>query len=291
MKEKSYNIKLFLLIVITLFFFSTSSLLARAALINNHIDAFSFTFFRLFFGALTLLLIFFIKEKKYPINIKINWLSAFCLFLYAITFSYAYINLDAGIGTLILFAIVQLVIMKIAFLRGEKISKRKSFGIFLAFMGLFYLLFPSEELNLPFYYVLLMIISGFAWAFYTILGKKSINALYNTTDNFVKALLFATIFYLLFIDSIYFNSYGVLLSFISGGITSSLGYLLWYHILPQIDISTSGIIQLIVPPLAIVLGIFLLDETFTFKLFFSADIILIGIAIAILNSKNVKRSL
>ena len=58
------NLKLLILICLTLFFFSTSSVLARAALINNAIDPYSFTFFRLFFGALTLLIILFIKEKK-----------------------------------------------------------------------------------------------------------------------------------------------------------------------------------------------------------------------------------
>ena len=291
MEEKEQNLKLFLLISITLFFFSTSSLLARAALMHNHIDAFSFTFFRLFFGSLSLIAIVLIKKKAYNIDIKKNWLSAFSLFLYAICFSYAYINLDAGLGALILFAVVQLLIIKIALLKGERVSLNKALGIVLAFGGLFYLLIPNEELSLPIYYVLLMVLSGIGWAFYTILGKRSSNALLNTTDNFVKALIFATIFYFIFIDSINFSFYGVFLAFLSGGITSSLAYLLWYYILPQIEIVSSGIIQLIVPPISIILGVLLLDEVFTLKLFLSTDAILLGIAIAILSSKKSKKQL
>jgi len=281
------NYKLFILILITLFFFSTSSILARASLIENYIDAFSFTFIRLLSGALVLLTILYFKEKKLDIGLKKNWISSFMLFLYAITFSYSYINLDAGLGALILFAVVQLFIIIFALLKKESLTLQKGIGITLAFLGLFYLLFPEESISLSFFHVCLMIVAGLAWGMYTILGKDCTNALQHTADNFTKSLLFVGIFYLLFVSQTYMNFNGIALAFISGGITSALGYAIWYYILPKIQIITSGIIQLIVPPIAIFLGVLLLNEEFTFKLFISTDIILTGIAIAILSKKRI----
>lgn len=273
------NLKLIILITVTLFFFSTSSLLARAALLDNSIDAYSFTFFRLFFGALTLIIILYFKERKFNLTLTKNWHSSFMLFVYAICFSYAYINLEAGIGALILFAAVQLTIIVVALIKKESINFIKLLGIIISFGGLIYLLFPSEKFEISIYHSILMIISGIAWGFYTIFGKKSSNATLNTTDNFTKSLFYLVIFFLLFIENLNISNYGVLLAFISGGITSAIGYLLWYYLLPNMKITTSGILQLLIPPIAIFLGVIFLNEELTFKLILSTIIILSGIYI------------
>lgn len=273
------NLKLIILITITLFFFSTSSLLARAALLNSAIDPFSFTLFRLFFGALTLIIILYFKEKKLNLSITKNWHSSFMLFLYAICFSFAYINLDAGLGALILFAVVQLTIISVALLKKERLDFKKSLGIILAFVGLIYLLFPSKGFEISIYHSLLMVVSGIAWGFYTIFGKNSSNATLTTTDNFVKSLIYLALFFAFFVSNLNISTYGVILAFISGGITSSIGYLLWYYLLPNMKMVTSGILQLLIPPIAIFLGVVFLNEALTFKLILSTIIILLGIFI------------
>lgn len=273
------NLKLIILIVITLFFFSTSSLLARAALINSSIDPISFTFFRLFFGSITLLAILYIKEKTLNLDMKKNWSSSFMLFLYAIAFSFAYINLDAGLGALILFATVQLTTIIVGLIKKEKINFKKTVGILLAFAGLIYLLFPSKDFELSLYHSFLMIVSGIAWGFYTIYGKASSNATLNTTDNFIKSLVYITLFSIPFLSSLEISNYGLLMAFISGGITSAVGYLLWYYLLPNMKIITAGILQLLIPPMAIFLGVLFLNEELSLKLVLSTLIILSGIFI------------
>ncbi|WP_428023263.1 DMT family transporter [Arcobacter sp.] len=273
------NFKLIILICLTLVFFSTSSVLARAALLDNSIDPYSFTFFRLFFGALTLVIILFLKEKKLNLSLNKNWHSSFMLFLYAICFSYAYINLDAGLGALILFAVVQLTIIIVALIKKERLNLKKSIGISIAFIGLVYLLYPSKDFEISIYHSILMMLSGIAWGFYTIIGAKSSNATLNTTDNFIKSLVYLFLFFILFVQDTNISSYGITMAFISGGITSSLGYLLWYYILPNIKIITSGILQLLIPPLAIFLGVIFLNEELSFKLVLSTFIIISGIFI------------
>ncbi len=273
--------KLILAIFITLLFFASNSLLARAALFHSNIDAYSFTFFRLFSGAIVLLILLYFKEKELALHVKKNWLSSFMLFLYAISFSYSYINLNAGIGALILFAVVQLTLIVFALIYKEKISMRKIIGLLLALSGLFYLLYPNQNFDISLYHAFLMIIAGFAWGIYTILGKNSTNAVLHTADNFFKSIFYLVLFYLFFVHSTHIDSKGIILAMISGGITSALGYTLWYYILPKISIMASGALQLLVPPISIFLSIFLLDEALSFTLVISTIIILGGIFITI----------
>lgn len=275
------NLKLLFLIIIALLFLSANSILARMAISTQNIDAFSFTFLRIFSGAILLLIIYFYKNKTLKFDMKKNWLSSFMLFLYAICFSYSYINMFAGIGTLILFAVVQLSMILIAIFYKEKLSINKSLGIIIAFAGLVYLLYPKEDLFISSFHAFLMIISGIAWAVYSVIGKSSTNALLNTTDNFFKATIFTIIFMIFFIKELEFDLYTSFLAVFSGAITSALGYLIWYEILPKIKIITASVLQLIVPILAIFLSVILLDEVLSFELVISTFVILLGIFIAL----------
>ncbi|NQY94969.1 MAG: DMT family transporter, partial [Campylobacteraceae bacterium] len=217
-----------------------------------------------------------------------NWLSAFMLFLYAITFSYAYLSLDAGLGTLLLFGVVQLSMIVIAVFKKEKITLQKTIGMLIAFAGLVYLLYPSESFELSLFHCFLMTLAGIAWAVYTVLGKESTDALFNTSDNFTKALLFISILYLFFMDTTFISFNGILLACISGSLTSAIGYTIWYYVLPQLEIVTASIIQLIIPIIAIFFSIILLGEELSFTLFLSTVIILGGIIITLKRSNKSK---
>ena len=275
------EIKLFVSIFIALLFLATNSILCKMAISTQNIDAFSFTFLRIFSGTVLLLCIYFYKNKNLKLSFKKNWISSFMLFLYAICFSYSYINMFAGIGTLILFAVVQLSMILIALFYKEKLTINKILGIIVAFAGLVFLLYPKEDFSLSFFHTFLMIISGIAWAIYSVIGKSSTNALLNTTDNFFKATIFAIIFMLFFINEFKFDLYTSFLAILSGSITSGLGYLIWYEVLPKIQITTASVLQLIVPILAIFLSVIILDEKFSFELGISTFIILFGIFLAL----------
>jgi len=280
------TIKLLILTVLALLFLALNSILCKAALVNNYIDAYSFTFFRLFFGALTLFSLFYYKNKKFTISFKANWITSFVLFLYAICFSYSYISLDAGFGTLLLFGVVQVVMLISSIFFKEKIKLQKIVGMIIAFIGLSYLLYPKESLEISYLHVLLMIVSGISWAFYSILGKKSSDAISNTMDNFIKATFFSIIFYLIFnLNEVFFSFDGILLAFISGSFTSALGYVIWYKVLPQIEIITASVIQLFVPVLAILFSVIFLNERFTFDLAISTIIISLGVLLSIFSRK------
>ncbi len=279
------TVKLFNLTTLALLFLALNSILCKAALLNNYIDAYSFTFLRLFFGAFTLLLIYFYKNKKLDFNIKTNWITSFMLFLYAVSFSYSYVEIEAGFGALLLFGVVQVIMLSSSYFKKEKFTIKKNLGIILAFLGLVYLLFPSENFELSYYHVFLMILAGLSWAVYSILGKSSFDALFDTSDNFIKATIFIVIFYFIIpIDNISITNNGILLAFISGSLTSAIGYVVWYKVLPQIEVFTASIIQLFIPVIAIILSVIFLDEILTFNLLISSIIIFCGILLAVVPS-------
>lgn len=279
--KQTIDLKLFVLICVALLFLSANSILARMAIVTQNIDAFTFTFLRIISGSILLFIIYFYRKKRVDISLKKNWISGFMLFLYAICFSYSYINMLAGIGTLILFAVVQLSMIFIALFYKEKMSLNKTIGILVAFIGLVYLLYPKEDFTISYFHTFLMVISGTAWGVYSVLGKSSTSAIFNTTDNFFKASIFTLIFMLMFISEVHLDLYIFCLAITSGAITSALGYLLWYEILPKIEIITASVLQLLVPIIAIFLSILFLDESLTLELIVSTILILVGIFIAL----------
>lgn len=283
-KDLTKTPSIILLNIIALVFLASNSILCKLAIVNHYADAYSFTFLRLVFAALTLFFIVSLKEKAVDLSLNKNWSSAFFLFLYAITFSYAYINLDAGLGTLILFAFVQLTITFYAIMNKEKICFKQAFGILTALLGLLYLFYPKDNFTISMEGFILITIAGISWGAYTILGKKSENALKDTNENFLKAIPFLFIYLLIFPINIEINIDGLILSFLSGAITSAIGYVIWYKVLDNISILTAGVIQLIVPIVAIFLSIILLNEPITITLLVSTALILIGIYLTIKKS-------
>ena len=284
--NQTINIKFIFLIALSLLFLASNSIFCKLAFVNNYIDAYSFTLLRLLFGAITLVLIYFYKTKKIYFSKKINWLSSFMLFSYAICFSYSFINIDAGMGTLLLFTVVQIVMVLFSLFQKEKITVQKFFGVILALFGLAYLLYPKDSFEISLFHAFLMIIAGVSWAIYTILGKKSSDSLYNTMDNFVKSLIFIVIFYILFLpENMFITNKGLFLAFVSGSVTSAIGYVLWYEVIPKMQFITAGIIQLFAPIISIVISIIFLKESLSMTLFLSVTMIFIGIILTIFSKK------
>lgn len=275
------DLNLIILAFLSIIFLALNSIFCKIALENNYIDAYSFTFLRIVFAILTLIFIYLLKREIIEVTLKKNWLSGFALFLYAITFSYSYLSLDAGFGTLLLFAVVQISMIGVALIFKEKFNSYKIIGVSIAFIGLVYLLYPKDNFSVDLFYGFSMIIAGTSWAMYSILGKSSNNALSNTTDNFLKACFFVMIF-MLFVDSetIYLTKTGIFYAFLSGSITSAIGYLMWYLVLPKIEINTAGILQLFVPLIAIIISVLILDEVFTLTLLISTILIVFGVLIS-----------
>src|SRR5437867_2767867 len=248
--------------------FASNSLLCRAALKETGIDAASFTFIRIFSGALALWLIMSMRKRTssvatvYDRRTHGNWVSALALFTYAATFSFAYNTLSAGTGALLLFGAVQATMILWGFRRGERLDAIQIAGLAIAIAGLIVLVFPGLT-SPPLIGSILMLGAGLAWGVYSLRGKTAGDAVAATTGNFLRAVPFAALVSVLMLPRMHLDSLGVTYAVISGAITSGLGYVIWYAALPGLKAASAATVQLSVPVLAATGGILLLGEPIT----------------------------
>ncbi len=113
--------------------FAANSVLCRLALGENSIDAPSFTVLRLLSGALVFLAILKISNNKKNLSSKGSWFASIMIFLYAITFSYAYTTLDTGTGALILFGSVQITIIILSLFTGIRLHITEWLGVLVVY--------------------------------------------------------------------------------------------------------------------------------------------------------------
>lgn len=299
------SMKTTFLIFLAMSAFAGNSFICRLALASDAIDPISFTSIRLISGAIGLLTITVVMSMSAPTNSsdktqsfalftfdKSNVIGSLMLFIYAILFSLAYIKLDSGVGALLLFGTVQLTMLGFNLLKGGKISAFESLGIILASIGLVILLAPNEfspDLTASG----LMVLSGIAWAFYTLNGQtaSTSNPTINTAKNFTLTIPLVVIGLLITLSTselVDFNKlslYGVFLASLSGIIMSALGYSIWYAVLPKISITIAACAQLSVPVLAAIGGFILIDETLSLRFFIATVLTLSGIAVTVFAKK------
>lgn len=294
--------------------FAFNSILCRLALRGDEADAAGFTAVRLAAGAAALVLICWLvgrgrnlsgsegvsssgnKDNTLPTgrvsgtnSVPVlrsataafgTWLSALFLFSYAVCFSFAYLNLTAATGALILFGSVQMSMIAVAIGKGERPTLFEWFGLALAVCGLVYLVLPGLEAP-PIMSSLLMAAAGMSWAIYSHRGKGTADAIADTTGNFVRTLPFAATLAGVFYPNLNLTPRGIVIAVISGAITSGVGYVFWYAALKYHSSTRAAVLQLVVPPIAAAIGIIWLGESMTVTLVVASAMILGGIGLTI----------
>ena len=270
---------LILFTALTLIAFAANSLINRGALIHELIGPGEFATLRVIFGGMTLFFLLVWRNKHIPKPQPIQIKGAVGLATYMIGFSYAYIGLNAGLGALILFGTVQVVMFVAAAFSGERLSIHRWFGSIVALVGLFILFWPDKNINLPLDSLGLMLLAGWGWAVYSLEGRKVIDPLLTTTWNFIYVFPVTLLVLLITVDGLVVTVHGVFLAFISGAVMSGLGYVLWYWVLPQLDVTIGALSQLLVPVIALVLGSIFLQEIITQRATIAAILIVGGVAV------------
>jgi drug/metabolite transporter (DMT)-like permease len=216
-----------------------------------------------------------------------NWISALALLLYAAGFSFAYVAVAAGTGALLLFGAVQATMILWGLHIGERLRATQILGLSVAMTGLVVLLFPGLSAP-PLFGSILMLGAGVAWGVYSLRGKKEKNPVTATTGNFVRAVPFAAAVSIVFLRWLDLDLAGVIYAIISGAVTSGLGYVLWYSVLPSLKAASAATVQLSVPVLAAAGGILLLGEPVTLRYLLASVAVLGGIALVVLEQNRVR---
>jgi len=283
---KQSSLQTTLLTSLAMIAFASNSVLNRLALGQKTIDATSYTTIRLVSGAVMLFVIANLQKQKEHKALSGSWLSAALLFIYATTFSFAYLSLTAGTGALLLFGSVQITMIIIALRSGERPQILEWLGLILALGGLVYLVFPGLSAPAPFG-SFLMTIAGIAWGFYTIRGRGSQNPLAATAGNFMYAVPMILLIRLITLGNVHISTNGILLAMLSGALASGVGYVIWYAALRGLTTTRAAIIQLSVPIVAAWSGVILLSENVSIRLVVAGILILGGIGLSVSNRNKV----
>ena len=273
------SVKIMFLTGIAMLAFAANSILCRMSLGSGLIDAASFTTIRLVSGALCLVAIVSLREPRWRPG-RPNWLAVLSLYAYMACFSFAYRSLTAGTGALLLFGFVQLTMIAVAVIRGERLSLSSWIGMALAMAGMVYLVMPGIEAPDPAYSAL-MAMAGLAWGAYSLLGIGKGDHTTSTASNFLYATPLAALGSLIESDNVFLSWQGCLLAVVSGAIASGMGYAIWYRVLKSIKAASAAVVQLSVPALATLGGVVLLAEPLTSRTVAATALTIGGIYIAV----------
>lgn len=264
--------------------FAANSVLSRLALGAGAIDAASYTVIRLLSGIMVLALVLWLTNRDAANRTRGSWLSGLALFLYAVTFSFAYITLDTGTGALILFGAVQVTMILLSMFGGERLRLAEWLGVLVAFGGFVYLVLPRVTTP-SFVGLVLMTAAGISWGVYTLRGRGSPDPVADTAYNFIRSAPFVLVLFLVSLRDAHYSPVGVGYAALSGGLTSGLGYTVWYYALRDLNATRAAVVQLSVPVIAALGGVVWVGETISLRLALSGLLILGGILLVILGRR------
>lgn len=268
------------LTAVTMLAFAMNSILNRAAVDGGHADPATFAVIRVLSGAVVLTALLVLRGGALDLKTPRRWGGAIALTIYMIGFSLAYLSLDAGLGALILFGTVQISLFTVAAASGNAPDRAQLLGATIAFSGLLLALWPQTGLEPgAFDGAVFMLLAGLGWTGYTIAGRSAADPIAVSAAHFLLCLPCVAV--LLIGADVTMSPRGTLLAVLSGGVTSGLGYALWYHVLPNLPGARAAVVQLSVPVIAIGLGAALLGETVGLKTALATLLVLGGIALAL----------
>ena len=273
--------KLFALVALTMCAFAANSVLNRIGVALQGMDPLDFATVRTAAGAGMLWLLVSIRKAPRPpvFNTK-RVAGAAALAIYMVGFSWAYITLDAGLGALILFGTLQIVVFGWAVIEGGNIPVLRWIGAAIALTGLCVLLWPSGDAAVPLGGAISMAIAGTSWAAYTLLGRAEADPLGATASNFLLCLPLVAVA-MLWVGIGTMPVGGIVTAIIAGGLTSGVGYAMWYRALPSLPTTVAGIAQLSVPVIAVSAGVIFLSEPLTLRLVIAGALVLGGITVSL----------
>jgi drug/metabolite transporter (DMT)-like permease len=272
-----------LLTLLALVAFASNSILTRMALGSGLMDAATFTTARLAAGALVLGLLVRLRSGS------LSWspprgrtlVGAMALAIYAAPFSFAYVRIGAAAGALLLFGAVQITMIGWGIFSGERPRPRTWAGIALSVGGLAWLTLPSVAGRPDPIGSALMVVAGCAWGVYSLAGKGATDVLEANARSFVWALPAAMFLNVIVSSSARATGRGLLIALIAGGITSGLGYAIWYRALRGLTATTAAVLQLSVPVIAAGGAVALLDETVSPRLVVAAIAVIGGVSLVL----------
>jgi drug/metabolite transporter (DMT)-like permease len=268
---------------IALLCFSANSILCRLALAPKLIDPASFTTVRILSAVIMLTASVWLKHRHFPRLSRARPGSVAAVFVYLVFFSFAYTRLGAATGALVLIVAVQLTMLGIAVMRGERFSLSSFAGFAIAVAGVLWLLLPGATAP-DMLGAALMAISGMAWGLFTILARSAGHPEETNAGNMLWCVLPAALVNLLWLDELHWTAAGLVLAAASGAVATGFGYIVWYLALRHLMATQAAVVQLSMPAIVALGGVVFLAEPLTARLVVASAAMLGGIAVTLIRS-------
>jgi drug/metabolite transporter (DMT)-like permease len=175
---------------------------------------------------------------------------------------------------------VQLSMFGVAFWEGERFSSVQWIGLSLALFGFIFLLLPGASAPAPWAAVLMMI-SGTAWGWFSLLARGAKHPLEANASNLLWCLLPCVLANSFTGHDLEVTTAGVLLATASGAIATGVGYVVWYLALRGLPAAGAATVQLSMPALVALGGTAFLSEPLTQRLVVASAALLGGIALVL----------
>ena len=277
-----------LLVIVSVLWGGSFVVVKDATLVVSPINL---AFIRFLFASpimLTLLLVY-KKPKRVAIR-DLGWVALLGLtgvtLLYLLQYTGIYLTNASNASVLINTNVLFIAILSTIFLK-EKISVKRALGIATAFFGVFIVTAGySFSINGGgLFGSLLVVLSAFCWAVYSIVGKHLMRRYDDFTLN-TYAFVLGTLFFLPFLDLnqmenlllVDFSKVWFSIFYLSI-LCSAFGYTVWYYGLSKMDASKTAVFLNLIPLSAILFSVFFLHEVLTIQFIIGALLILSGVYI------------
>ena len=249
---------------------------------------------RLIVGSVFLIVLVYFMYKRFTINFsQLNYYLFMSLVGIVIPFI-AIINgqkhIDSAMAGILMATMpITTIMLSHFFLVDEKMNKQKFIGFIISFFGVFILiyrdnLFINNSFSSTLESQLLVMLGSTLYSVAAIYGKK-----YKMTDPVSAStgtILFATFFmiiYLLFIDDSNPNLGELMLNtniLLLGILCTAIATIIYFQILQTSGASFLSIMNFLIPLWAILFGILILDDAFSWNYILGLAVILLGIKLA-----------
>tara|TARA_A100001035_G_scaffold279711_1_gene281940 strand:- start:177 stop:1058 length:882 start_codon:yes stop_codon:yes gene_type:complete len=249
---------------------------------------------RLISGSIFLVALIYFLYKKFSVNLsQINYylfMSLVGIVIPFIAIITGQKNIDSAMAGILMATMpISTILLSHIFLEDEKMNKQKFIGFIISFLGVFLLiyrddLFKDNSISETFESQLLVMLGATLYAFAAIYGKK-----YKITDPLSAStgtILFATFFmtiYLIFIDNSNPNYFDLMLDsniLLLGILCTAIATVIYFQILQTEGASFLSIMNFLIPLWAILFGIIVLSDQFSWNYIFGLLVILFGIKLA-----------
>ena len=249
---------------------------------------------RLISGSVFLVALIYFLYKRFSINLaQVNYylfMSLVGIVIPFIAIITGQKNIDSAMAGILMATMpISTILLSHLFLDDEKMNKQKFIGFIISFLGVFILiyrddLFIDNSISETFESQLLVILGATLYAFAAIYGKK-----YKITDPLSAStgtILFATFFmtiYLIFIDQSKPSYSNLLLDMnilLLGVLCTAIATVIYFHILQSEGASFISMMNFLIPLWAILFGIIILNDQFSWNYILGLLVILFGIKLA-----------